>query len=177
MSFTTWNSTLITQQAAGTALTNTLTPTSLVNPQAKFTMPAQVLPVAGSKIKIRASGRISTAAATPGTLTLAVMFGAIAVFSAATPTLTVSQTNVSWTLSVDLTAYTVGNATAATLYGIAEFTSAAVGGSTLLPLTSPGVGTGFDSTVSSLLDLYGTWSVASASNSIRCDDFELILCN
>lgn len=172
-----WQSALITQQGQGTALSNTVTATSLLNGQAKFTIPAQAFAVAGAKMKVYASGRVSTAASAPGTLTFAVLFGSIAVFSGVTPTLAVSQTNASWKFEAQLTANSVGNGTIASLYGIAEFISSATSGVILLPATSPTVGAGFDSTVSSLVDFYATWSVASSSNSIRCDDYELTSCN
>ena len=38
----------------------------------------------------------------------------------------------------------------------------------VLPDTSPGVSNGFDSTVSNVIDLFGTWGTNNA-NSIRCD--------
>ena len=98
----------------------------------------------------------------------------------ATATLATSASNLTWRFEADLVAYTVGAGTAATLYGCGTLYSAALSASTpifLAPAASPGPGTGFDSTVASVADFYGTWSVASASNSIRCDDYELILCN
>jgi hypothetical protein len=35
------------------------------------------------------------------------------------------------------------------------------------------VGTGFDSTAAQLVDLFATWSVANASNSITCHQFHI----
>lgn len=174
-----WYSTLAIQQAAGVALTNTVTSISLLNGQAKATLPALAFDKIGTKIRVHASGRISTAASGPGTLTFSLIFGSIAVFTATTPTVTVSQTNASWTLDANFVANTVGNGTptSATLYGVANMVSAATGGAIVLPTSSPAVGTAFDSTVSFVVDLYANWSVASASNSIRCDDYELTSCN
>src|SRR5689334_25347623 len=99
----TWNATLITQQAVGTALTNTTTATSLLNGQAKFTLPAQFLDVIGSKLRVRASGRISTAASSPGTLTLDIRFGSVVVFNrGASGTLATSASNLTWKFEADL---------------------------------------------------------------------------
>lgn len=177
----TWNGTLITQQAAGTALTNTTTATSLLNGQAKFTLPAQFLDTIGSKLRVRASGRISTAASTPGTLTLDIRFGSVVVFNGgASGTLATSATNLTWKFEADLYALTVGSSTTATMYGSGILTSAALSATTpilLLPASAPGAGTGFDSTAASVVDFFATWSVANASNSIRCDDYELISCS
>jgi hypothetical protein len=36
---------------------------------------------------------------------------------------------------------------------------------------APAVGTGFDSTAAQLVDLFATWSVANAANSITCHQF------
>jgi hypothetical protein len=177
----TWNGTLISQQAAGTALTNTTTATSLLNGQAKFTLPAQFLDTIGAKLRIKASGRMSTAAATPGTFTFDVRFGSIVVFNGgASGTLATSATNLTWDLEINLYALSVGASTTATLYGSGKLFTAALSATTpimLLPVSSPGAGTGFDSTTAVVVDLFGTWSAASASNSIRCDDYELISCS
>lgn len=176
----TWNGTLITQQAAGTALSNTTTATSLLNGQAKFTLPAQFIDTAGAKLRIKASGRMSTAASTPGTFTFDVRFGSVVVFNGgASGTLATSASNVTWDLEINIYALTVGASTSATMYGSGRLLTAALSATTpimLLPTSSPGAGTGFDSTAAAIVDLFGTWSVASASNSIRCDDFELISC-
>jgi hypothetical protein len=178
--FNSWWSTLITQQAAGTALSASTTATSLLNGQAKFTLPAQGLAFPGSKLKIHASGRMSTAASTPGTFTFDIRFGSIVVFNGgASGTLATSASNVTWRLNIDLVALTVGSGTTATLYGTGELKTAALSATTpliLLPASSPAAGTGFDSTVANAVDLFGTWSVNSASNSIRCDEFELTSC-
>lgn len=176
MPFNSWNSSLITLQAAGPALTNTTTQTSVLNGQAKFTLPAQWLEFIGQKLRIKAAGVMSTAASTPGTFTWTVMFGSISVFSGgASGTLATSASSVPWKLEIDLTVRSVGSGTAATLAGSGTLISAGLSASTPTQiLACPGSLTGFDSTVASVLDLQGTWSVASASNTITCHDYELI---
>lgn len=187
MSYNSWQQTLITQQIDGTALTNSTTATSLLAAAAKFTLPANLLQI-GTKLRINAGGRISTVVTTPGNLTLDVRFGSTVVFNGGTMALnTTAQTNANWQLEVDLVCRSIGASTSATLFGIAKFISraalgsAAVGTSGVfvvpLPDTSPTTGTGFDSTASQVVDLFGTFSVANASNSIRCDSYELVLCN
>lgn len=176
--FNSWNQTLTTMQAAGPALTNSTAQTSLLNGQAKFTMPAGFLVGAGSKLWIRAGCKMSTAASSPGTFAFTVMFGTIAVFSGgASGTLATSASNLTGVLDIHLTVQSVGSGTAATVEGTGSFLCAALSAATpvqLLPASSPGAGTGFDSTVSFVVDLQGTWNTASSSNTITVTDYELV---
>jgi hypothetical protein len=179
--YNSWNSSLQTAAADGSALTNTTTPGSILPGHAKFTLPANFFQYAGQKLRLKASGRISTAASAPGTFTFDVRFGAIVVFNGgASPTLAVSASNLGWQLDVDLTCRSVGNSTLATILGQGSLYSAALSASTpimLLPASAPAAGSGFDSTSSQVVDLFGTWSVANASNSITLHQYELISCN
>jgi hypothetical protein len=62
------------------------------------------------------------------------------------------------------------------MLGSGILTTAALSATTpiqLLPASSPAAGTGFDSTAAFVVDVFGTWSVANASNSIRLDQFSL----
>lgn len=187
MSSNSWKQTLITQQVDGTALASSTARTSILAPAAKFTLPANLLLI-GTKLFVRAAGRISTVVTTPGTLLLDVGFGSIVVFSGGAMNLNVTaQTNAAWQLEVELICRSIGASTVATMFGIGRFMSRAIIGSaavaaggtpnTLLPDTSPAVGNGFDSTASQVIDLSATWSVSNAANSIRCDSYELVLCN
>jgi hypothetical protein len=178
MPFNSWNSSLITLQAAGPALTNTTTQTSLLNGQAKFTLPAQFMEFIGQKLRIKAAGTMSTAASTPGTFSFFVVFGAISVYAGgASGTLATSASNATWKLEIDLTMRAVGSATTATAAGSGTFFSTALSATTPVQvLATPGSLTGFDSTSATLVDLQGAWSVASASNTITCQDYELISC-
>jgi len=167
---------LIEQQIDGTALSNTTTPTSLLAAAAKFTMPANFFNI-GTELRVRAAGRISTAGASPGTFTFDVRFGSVVVFNGgASPTLAVSASNLTWELEALLTCRSIGASTVATMLGSGKLLSAALSAATpiqLLPGSSPAPGTGFDSTAAFVLDLFGTWSVANAANSIRCDQFHV----
>ena len=123
---------------------------------------------------------------TPGTLTLDVRMGPtsnIVVFNGGAMALNiVAKTNVTWWLEVLLTCRTVGSGTAATLMGTAKWTSESVIGSPLpsvggsgvllLPSSAPAPGTGFDNTVSMVVDLFGTWSLNNA-NSILVHEYAL----
>lgn len=171
---------LISAQADGTALTNSTAATSILVGQAKWNMPAGFFKRAGDGLLIKAAGRISTLATTPGTLTLDLRIGSVVVANGGTMVLsTTAKTNVSWSLEWLLTARTVGSGTSATLMHQGTFLSEAAGATTIageakdimLPQSAPAVGTGFDSTSSAYLDLFATWQTASTSNSIQCHQF------
>lgn len=175
--------TLIESQSDGTALANSTTATSLLPVQAKYTMPSGFFRAPGDKLLVKAAGRISTVVTTPGTLTLDLRIGSIVVANGGAMVLsTTAKTNVSWYLEWLLTARTIGGGTSATFMHQGKFTSEAAGATTvageaktiLLPASSPAVGNGFDSTAAALIDLFGTWQTASASNSIQCHQFQLI---
>ncbi len=173
---------LITSQIDGTALTNTITATSLIPPAARFTLPSNFFWVPGKSIRVSARGRISTLTAAPGTLTLDVRFGATTVvFNGGAMSLnTTAQTNDTWEFEAILTCRAIGSGTSANILGIGSWTSAAALGaaagiaeSLMLPATAPAVGTGFDSTATNVVDFFGTWSTASASNSILVHQYSL----
>lgn len=180
MSSNSWNQTLTRVYTDGTALTNTTTATSILPAAEKFVLPANLM-FPGTRFKVHASGKISTAASTPGTLTLDLRFGSVIVFNGgASGTLATSASNVTWVLDLDLVCRSYGASTSATMMGTGVLTTAALSTSTpilLLPATSPAAGTGFDSTASQSVDLFATWSVASASNTITLNDFYVDLKN
>jgi hypothetical protein len=184
MSLNSWVETLVTAQIDGTALANTTTATSIIPPAARFTIPAGYFSI-GKKLRVRSGGRISTVVTTPGTLTLDLRFGASTVqFNGGAMALNiVAKTNVSWFFDCTLTCRSIGNSTLATIIGMGVWESEAVIGSPLpsvggsgnfiLPASAAAVGTGFDSTVSNVLDLFATWSVANAANSIQVHTFSV----
>lgn len=174
-----WWQLLVGQQADGPQLGTSSTATSLLLGQAKTPLPAQFLDAPGAKLRFRAAGRMSTKSATPGTFTFDIRFGGIVVWNGgATPTLQVSQSNVSWVLTGTLDCRLVGDGTIAKMFGIATLVSAAVAGAICLPTSAPAVGTGFDSTASqSPVDLFGTFSVNDATNLITCHQFDLTSLN
>lgn len=172
----------LTQQADSTALTNTTTATSILTTPARLLIPANSWEI-GKTYRVRAAGRISTLVTAPGTLTLDLRVGPsipatiVAATTGALALNVVAQTNATWDLEWLLTCRAIGNAALTTLMHVAKWTSRAslnapaVGTTTgvgvvLAPDTAPAVGTGFDATVNNYIDLFGTWSVANAANSI-----------
>ena len=178
MSLQGWGETLISAQVDGTALASSTTPTSILPGAAKFTLPANYFSI-GKVLRVTAQGRVSTTTGPP-TLTLDVRFGSVIVFNGGAMTTVASVTNKSWELMALLTCRAIGASTSANMLGIGKWTSSAAVGSTggnantcVLPDSAPAVGTGFDSTISSVVDLFATWSASSASNSVQLHSFIL----
>jgi len=173
---------LITATGDGSALSNSTSATSILPAQAKLTVPANYLDYVGRKLRISAQGRISNIVTTPGTLTLQVKLGSTAVFSGGAMQLsTTAHTNVPWWWDVELTVRAIGGS--ANLMGQGKFMSQAANisgadsttGHSLLmtPNSAPTVGSNFDSTAALVLDLFATFSVADAANSITLHQYEV----
>lgn len=174
MSKTTWNESIVVTQSPGAALSNTTIAASLLPSKADFIWAANWYQI-GRKLRIRAAGVVSTAPASPGTLTFYVYHGGTAVYTIGpTGTLVTSASSLPWDLDVTLTCLSIGNATNATLQGSARLSSFALSATTPIFLTGPTTGAGFDSTLSQVVDLYASWSVGNASNSIQLQQYELI---
>lgn len=180
MSQNSWRQQLTRNYQDGTALTNTTTATSIIPAAEKFVLPSNIF-FPGTRLHVSAAGRISTAGSSPGTLTLDLRFGSTVVFNGgASPTLAVSASNLTWKLDVDLVCRAYGASTSTTLLGVGTLKTAALSATTpimLLPASAPAAGTGFDCTASQVVDLFATWSVANASNSITLHDFAIELLN
>jgi hypothetical protein len=177
----TWQGLLVSMQADGTAVTGTAEG-SLLTGQGKYTLPANFLADAGQALRIRAMGRISNIVTTPGTLTLRMKFGSIVVATSQAMQLNaVAKTNVTWILDWDLTLRTPGSGTAATFMHSGQWQSESVVGSPVpasggagaftIPAATPAVGTGFDSTVSNVIDLAAIFSLTG--NSIQAHTYKL----
>lgn len=187
MSMQSWQETLIQANSDGSALSASTSATSLLPAAAKFTMPANFLRV-GSVLRVRFAGRLSNLVTTPGTLTIELRMGptsTIAAFSSGAMQMSsTAHSNVPIVGEIMLTCRAIGNSTNANFMGqgwaLSQALSlTAVADSTttpahlLMPNTAPAVGTGFDSTVANVVDLFGTFSVNSASNSITIHQYTL----
>ena len=182
MSNNSWGQLLVSALTDGTALTNTTTATSLLGGAHKYVLPANLWKEdSRPSLKIVAAGRMSTAASTPGTFTFDVRFGSTVVFNGgASGTLATSASNVTWRVEAILSPRAIGSGTATTFLGTGQLLTAALSATTpiqLLPASSPAAGTGIDCSASQTVDLFGTWSVASASNTITLHQYELWLSN
>lgn len=176
--------TVATAQGDGSALSNTTTPTSLLPGEAKIPLQGGALWFKGQKLRVLAHGRMSTVVTSPGTFQFTFKLGSVIVADGVAMTLsTTAKTNVAWELAWDMTVRAVGTSTTANLIHQGRFTSEAAGATTvageaksiMMPQSAPAVGTGFDSTALAIPDLFGTWSSASASNSITLHGYEFMI--
>lgn len=177
MSSNSWWQTLTTAQTAGSAQTAAAA-ASCLPPAARFTFPASLLKI-GDEFRITASGIISCAVTTPGTARFDVRVGSSVVFDSQAMNLNiVAQTSVPWWFDCKLTCRSIGNSTNATLIGQGVWASPAIiaaaapasGGSTQFVLPVSGgvvVGSGFDSTVSNVMDFFFTQTVATGSMTLQ----------
>jgi hypothetical protein len=180
MSLQTWGETLISAQVDGTALANTTTATSILPAAAKYTLPANFFAI-GRVLRVNMWGRVSNIVTTPGTLTLDVRFGSTVVFNGGAMSLnTTAKTNVTWRAIMMLTCRAIGGGTTANLMGTGDWTSESAVSSAantandiMMPASVPAVGTGFDSTASQAVDIFATWSIANAGNSIQLHQYTL----
>ena len=183
-----WMQALVEAQGDGAALANSTTPTSLLPAAARYGLYGGFFDRPGKQILVKASGRISNIVTTPGTLTFDLRMGPtsniIVANGGAMSLNVVAKTNVPWYLVWLLTCRAIGSGTSANLMHQGKWESESVIGSPLptvggagqhmLPNAAPAVGTGFDSTVSMIADLFATWSIANAGNSIQLHQFSLI---
>jgi hypothetical protein len=171
-----WVETLVTAQVAGPTLSSFTTAATILPAQAIYTLPANYFDKIGKMMRMKAWGQISSF--TSGTFTFNASMGTLAApISVWTPgaiTTVVSLTNQTWELQVDMVVRSVGSGTAATILGVGRITSSILTGSTsaaqalswLLPVTAPAVGSGFDSTITNVVNLFCACSVSNGSNAI-----------
>lgn len=168
---------LASASSDGTALTNSITATSIMPVSALATIPAGALQL-GSLLKIKLRGRISTVVTTPGTLTLDMRLGGVVISAFGAMALNVTaQTNATWEAELEAVIRALGAGTTANALATGRFVSRAVIGSAaagsggtgvlMLPDTAPAVGTGFASSTALSVDCFATWSIANAANSIQ----------
>jgi len=163
----------------GTAVAATTTQTSLLTGVAatgKWAMPGGYFTAPGQMLRVSASGRISTPAATQGNVTLTLAVGAVN--ACVTPTFAslASQTNITWQLTWLITCRAVGDGTLTTFMHTGNFETALVSATNtnnFIPLTAPAVGTGFNTNTAANVDLLVTWSNATAGNTIQLHQYLL----
>lgn len=184
MSLQEWEETLTALHVDGPALNTSTSATSLLTLGAstnvasvsKITLPNNFFFFLGRTLKITAIGKMSNIVTTPGTLTLDIRFGSVIVFNGGAVSLnTTAKTNVGWLFEAWLTSRAIGPGTVANVIGSSRFTSESVigaaAGTTVTAMTAPVVGTGFDSTSAQPVDIFGTFSISNASNSITMQQY------
>jgi hypothetical protein len=179
-----YQTTIVEAQADGAAVTGTAEGT-IIPGASRIFIPSGYLNRIGKRLAIRASGRISNIATTPGTLTLKFKLGPTANIAVATSSAiqlnAAVKSNVSWYLDLTMTLRSIGPTIAATLFPMGTWTSESVVGSAVpasggagtaqWQAATPVAGTGFDSTVDNLIDLTAQFSLTG--NSITLHTFAL----
>lgn len=176
MSMQTFQETIAWSQVDGPTLTAAAAATCLP-PTALVTLPPNWWYV-GRVMKVTAQGRISCVVTTPGTARFQVRQAAVSIFDTGALNLNViAKTTVPWWLEIVMTCRAIGNSTSANVFGFGTFQSEAVVGSALpaaggngsliCPVGTPAVGTGFDSTIANILDLFFTQTVATGSLTVH----------
>ena len=178
MSNNSWWQTLITAQVAGPTLTAAAA-ASCLPPAARFTFPANLFKI-GDQLRVTAAGIISSVVTTPGTARFDIRVGSAVVFdSGGSPAIaldTTAQTAVPWWLDILLTCRSIGSSTSATLIGQGTWSSVDLVGNstntTALTVAMPYsggvvVGSGFDSTVSNVIDMFFTQTVGTGSMTLQ----------
>jgi hypothetical protein len=179
MSVQTWQETLVAATTDGPTLTAAAR-ASCIPVASRIVLPNSYFYV-GKVLQIVMHGRISCAVTTPGTARFDVCLGAAGttiVFDTGALNLNVvAKVNVPWLLNIRLTCRAVGTGTATNFFGWGEFQSEAVvgsalptaggNGSLLCPVGTPAVGSGFDNTAASALDVFFTQTVATGSLTVH----------
>lgn len=148
----------------------------------RFTLPGNALKTLGDQLKVYATGIISCVITTPGTARFDLAMATVAKMDTqALPLNIVARTSVPWVLDMTGTLTTVGTAAVLTWSGswlseamintALQATGPGPGG-TMVPYSGTATGAStasvsFDSTVSNLLDLYFTQTVATGSITLQ----------
>jgi hypothetical protein len=173
---------LASQKAAGTLFNTYTTAKSVLNVADLLPIPGNYLQV-GSKLRIKAWGGLSNIVTTPGTVTFQVNMGSIAVWSSGAIQMTTTANTLSpFRLETTIRLDSSGSGTAAKFIG-EGFLSAlnlTIGSGAnptvtdtaiVVPVAAPAVGTGFDSTISNILDFFVGFSISNSGNGVQLYDY------
>jgi hypothetical protein len=187
MSSQTWQETLVSAQAAGTAHNTFTTAVSCSPSGCVVSLPPNWWYI-GRSVRMTVIGSISNVVTTPGSINFNFELGTpnIAAFASGAVFLTITaNTTLPFWAQCDVTCRSVGSGTAATLMGQwqgqgimfsmgalnTQANNAAGTGYFMGPATAPAVGTGFDSTLSNSLDFFAGFSSSAAGNQIQVQQY------
>lgn len=186
MSRQSFKSTLISSYADGPALSNIAGPQSILNPDCKWTFPAQYFRL-GRVIRITGMVALSNIVTTPGTITLDVRLNGTVVWSSGAMNFSATaHTLLPCDLSITLATYADGSSSNFLGQGFAWSRALAVGAGAdntnsivlyPMPTTSPAVGSNFDGTLAQQLDMQVTFSNQQTGNAITLKQFVLTSMN
>jgi hypothetical protein len=181
--------TLATAQVAGPTLASFTTAVSALPTPARHTIAPDDWYL-GKQLMVRAAGQISNVVTASPTFTFEFRLGPtsniVAFTTGAIVTSTTAHTTLPFWLEILLTCRALGSGTSGNLMGQAWVMSRAfvdvsgadvttVGHPTLLaPETAPAVGTGFDTNVANIADLFVACQTSNAGNAITVQQYALI---
>lgn len=148
--------------AVSTAVSNTTTPTTFST--GTYTLPASTLQV-GDVLVLKGEG-IATATNSTDTLAITVLVGSNTVLTI--PALDVADNNI-FDYEITLTVRSISTTTC-TIVGEAQYSIGAA--ASTMKMVSVAAFT-INSTIANVIATQATWSVASASNSVRLDVFDI----
>lgn len=184
-----WVDALSVQESAGTSFGSFTTAKTVIPATALKIIRANELRI-GSAFKIEVRGAISNIVTTPGTIVFQTMVGSVIAFTTGVIQLNATaHTLLPFRLDIDLTCRAIGSGTSALFMGQGEiagkmFTRTA--GTTddgnndtilMCPATTPAVGTGFDSTIDNILDLFAGFSINDAGNVVKIEQYRVLRYN
>lgn len=183
-----WSQGVAHQNAAGVLYNTYTTAKSVINQNNLYGLYANFFQL-GQKMRVTAHMGISNIVTTPGTVTFQVMLGSIVVFTTGAVQLnatahTVLPAKLVVDLSCQLTNTTVGGVVAkmmgqSVLTGVMFTKTAAqvdgVNSETVLnlPVTTPALGTAFDSTISQIVDFWTGFSISNAGNGVQMMQYDI----
>jgi hypothetical protein len=172
---------LTSQTVTGTLFNTYTTAKSVINVTELVPMPGNYLKL-GSKLRIKATMGLSNIVTTPGTVAFQIMMGSVVVLTSGNIQMTTTANTLS---TVDMEAVirlnAAGSGTAANFLGkmslsalnltIGSGANPTVTDTVAITPTTPAAGTGFDSTVSEILDFWVGFSISNAGNGIQVFDY------
>ena len=174
---------LTSQKAAGTLFNTYTTAKSVLNVTELVPLAGNTL-TTGSKLRVRVWGGLSNIVTTPGTVTFQIMMGSIVVWTSGALQLSTTANTLSpFLLEAILRLDSMGATTAAKFIGGGKVEAlnvqlgAGVANPTvtdsvcMTPAGAPAVGTGFDSTISNILDFWVGFSISNAGNGVQVYDY------
>lgn len=174
---------LASQRAAGTLFNTYTTAKSVINVTELVPIPGNYMQV-GTVFRVRVWGGLSNIVTTPGTVTFQIMMGTIVVWtSGALQMSTTAHTLTPFELEVLIRLDSAGSGTAAKFMGGGKVVAlnlqigAGVADPTVsndvlsTPAAAPALGTGFDSTISDIMDFWVGFSISNAGNGVQVQNY------
>ena len=183
MGLQTFQEALVAQSVSGSLFNTFTTAKTVIHPTSLIQLPPNYFYV-GKQMRTTVWGSLSNIVTTPGTVTFKIMMGSIAVWSSGTIQMNATaHTNLPFWLVVLWRCHAIGNSTSAQIMGggvlqgihftltAAQVDAVNTSGSFSVPAIAPAVGTGFDSTISNVMDFFVAFSINDAGNNVTIQQY------